>query len=1181
MPGDDEKQVQGKKLRQGAATPNEERSAPRHVRGIQRADPLWARFSAGALTLSLTATSAAVPSNDAFLNSTSRINNGVTMPATQIEAPQGLRASAEDIGRLSSDANVSRIAQSGNQNLLLTRVNDLLAALDGTGQPFRREMLLGGVRDQQAWADRYSTLTEAQKRVFIDQAIAILAENFGDQFSTGQAVRINEAFGAIVQQNLEPMFAQATAPAQVAATPVPWYQQIPVVREIASLFTGAQVVPTPTTVAVGEGEAFEITEDSISQALSDLGFEAPDEVAGHILTTEELMALSYLNVANTFFNTTPPTEAMSRLPELREQVHSAASAVASASGRTMSDEQVDSSIERGLQSLSLVFGAAMAGLVTTQTNLVQSIGRSVYSEVYGREYSRLVRERVPAEAATTDVRARAFLEDPANAAIKSEIENGSRVAATQRTQQFLDAIRAPGQKNIETILQGLGIENGRITDVAFYGETVGERDIGTVLRRVNEIISDPTLANQRFVDMRLSTERILVNGVETEVAAGGENAFRCVAIRNAFFRGIDNALFEPFKMIGRGLPQGTARAFVAGTGRTIAAFGWRVPSNALTSMRTGTLGEGLGAGAVAFAWVLTAWGVANELSNVTGLTSAEWGPIDLLQSAFSSKPAASSAPRTGALSTPAPTAATAIERDALTAATAFRDYERNLGNTSFRNLREELLLFENYILGGQAADLSTPAALRRIAQNRGAIEAAQEFLNEFNTQSAGMGQDQAALLFYKMFFERYGPSGLAGIIEAYVPEAERMDIYSYLFSQVALKSPTRAVLDATLFDKLRAQPRFAELTGPMLSVVEATLNWEGARSRRAGAVGAEAYMDALAATVGLMESSDNPLTAAVAFAEQNLAEFRTTLSTIKASITNEADRLDAYVGILRFLSAPENANISDANLERQFLLQQLDRYPNLRSAVETYFYNDAAMLRKASIYITQLTRDAASEPGVSDRGPTEVDVENLLRRRLSQNPSVEIRNLLDVVYLAEEGRRGRAQFDVNRFTMLVDAAVFLSASPRATVGQLKQHFIDAFDARYPGLAASTVQPDRHFDLVAALLPLRDSRGATLSPEAMLERANGTEYWSYRTDEWLNTNFAALPPAERASSFISLPEALQIEYWNAHPDEREDLYTAAKKDRAWNSAHGTDLRGRRETRGRGRSRTTVTVYPEWE
>jgi hypothetical protein len=367
----------------------------------------------------------------------------------------------------------------------------------------------------------------------------------------------------------------------------------------------------------------------------------------------------------------------------------------------------------------------------------------------------------------------------------------------------------------------------------------------------------------------------------------------------------------------------------------------------------------------------------------------------------------------------------------------------------------------------------------------------------------------------------------------------------------------------------------------MLSVVEATLNWEGARSRRAGAVGADAYMSALAATVGLMNSSDNPLSAAVAFAEQKLAVFSTTLSTIKASITNEADRLDAYVGILRFLSAPENANITDADLERQFLLQQLDRYPNLRSAVETYFYNDAEMLRKASAYITQLTRDAASEPGVGARGPTEVDVENLLRRRLSQNPSADMRNLLDVVYLATE-TRGRAQFDANKFTMLVDAAVFLEDNPRATADQLKQHFIDEFNARYSGaLDLSTVQPDKQFDLVVALLPLRDSRGATLSPEAMLERANGTEYWSYRTDDWLKTNFASLPAGERASSFISLPEALQIEYWNAHPDEREDLYTAAKRDRAWNAAHGTDLRGHRETHGRGRTRTTVTVYPEWE
>ena len=161
--------------------------------------------------------------------------------------------------------------------------------------------------------------------------------------------------------------------------------------------------------------------------------------------------------------------------------------------------------------------------------------------------------------------------------------------------------------------------------------------------------------------------------------------------------------------------------------------------------------------------------------------------------------------------------------------------------------------------------------------------------------------------------------------------------------------------------------------------------------------------------------------------------------------------------------------------------------------------------------------------------------------------------------------------------MLVDAAVFLEDNPRATADQLKQHFIDEFNARYPGLDLSTVQSDKQFDLVAALLPLRDSRGDTLSPDAMLERANGTEYWSYRTPEWLRTNFAALPAAERASSFISLPEALQAEYWNAHADEREDLYNAAKRDRAWNAAHGTDLRGHSRRRGR----TTITTYPVWE
>lgn len=334
------------------------------------------------------------------------------------------------------------------------------------------------------------------------------------------------------------------------------------------------------------------------------------------------------------------------------------------------------------------------------------------------------------------------------------------------------------------------------------------------------------------------------------------------------------------------------------------------------------------------------------------------------------------------------------------------------------------------------------------------------------------------------------------------------------------------------------------------------------------------------------------------------------LEFIDACLEKDSDKLAAYNSLIQyFTSNPDYANADYVELREQFLVNQLGNYAHMRAAVEAFF--SGPQLDSALAYLIKLTKQATTEPGVG-RTPTEADVANLLVRQLAdQNP--DLGNDLNVLYIGDAARR-RGQFDMNRFTMLLDAALFIKNTreqfardnpgaeiPAVTSGQLKEHVINRFQ-NYPGLRAdetlldpNTVLPDRFFDLAITLLPMRyPESGAPLASEDMRTMANSPPYWSYRTTDWVRGQYESLNATEKTRLFTFLPEELQREYWNGMTQTQRDAIWKATAPRgdtfgiansiaAWKTAH--DFLKQTPvsvTTGRGRHARTRTVreYPEW-
>lgn len=1273
MPAEEEKQGSLRALRDGIPAPNGAHAAPRRANMIGRADPLWARFAAGALTFTLTTTSAAVPPTDAFLNSTSRINNGVTMPATQLEAPQGLRASADDLSRLSSDANVSRIVQSGHQDLLLQRVNDLLAALEGTGQPYRREVMLGGVRDQQAWAEKYSSLTDGQKQAFRDQAILMMAQNFGDRFAAGQQGRI-EDFGSVVRQNLDSLFMHATtapAEAHAEAPAVPWYQQIPVIREITSLLAGPQAVPAPTEAPV------EFSLEGLQARVEELGVDFSD-IAPEELTLEQSLALMFYERAYTFFSTTPnPTP--EQILNFYETILVAGRTLARQEGRDITDlHDVDLLLMAGTAQAGDLLNRVLARITAAETERVQKVAQNIYEYFRSEELQRLQRAQPAGAGTVLNAEGRA-----PQALSQEQINAQAENLAREKAEAFFDKIKNPqsrGSLDIRGVLREMGVPEDLITraDSPFF--LVGRGRPYLNPEQLNGIIRNPAFGDVNAVQMFVD-----------------ENMARVVLVRGQFASGFDEAFIAPWRMVSeawRGEASAMAK-LASSVGSAFAALSYRVPFRSFRVIASSgrTVGERAGAAVGLVPYALAAWQIASWFEGITGY-GPDHGPFTFCKYFTESS---SGREATGATGTPVPP--TELSRGMQEKGRAAQELVKvadELGNTTYRNLRDQLARYRQYVLGTTSTNFSAAATLERINLER--LRRGMQFLANFESSTRGMSGQDAELEFYRQFFRSIAPANARGetvsmlvnIIDTYIPQTDRAALYKELFLNVALRNTERPVTDeAQLFSGIYKQSeRLRNLLAPILAVVDAKFGlgsahenpninpqvaatylsqlnltvalrgvyqlqqgpepldnedvafWlarsymainpnlirlvEGYTNEQGQRVPGffsdagtqlEAYKKALeyiaghpnagqdevlnnallsllpvnrrSAAMQLLQASQTAIEASAAAQAQARENARSILlerergqellDFVDASLADNSDRLNAYNSLIQYLSNPDFASAGYAELKEYFISSQLGAYPALRSAVEAFFTGQER--DSALSYLIGLTKEALRGPGVRTRSYTyaapgtgtritmavaeESEVGNLLVRKLvSEN--LGLRNDLDALYIGEPERR-RGAFDANRFLMLLDAALFLKDNPGATSDQLHQHFISRFNDICPGLDMGTVLSGRQFDLVLALLPMRDNSGALLSEDALLGIANSPPYWEYRTADWLRGQYEALNPTEKARMFYFLPEDMQKEYWNEMGRRERDSVWRARapsgdttglgaRIRAWQTNH---------------------------
>ncbi|HNT60845.1 MAG TPA: hypothetical protein PKJ97_02600, partial [Candidatus Bilamarchaeaceae archaeon] len=535
------------------------------------------------------------------------------------------------------------------------------------------------------------------------------------------------------------------------------------------------------------------------------------EFENYRLTLEDVLALTYLDRAYTFFTSTPnPTP--EQVLAFYEGVLVAGQMTSRQNGREAATlEDVDRYIQAGLGSVGIGGAASrfLAAITSAETRMVERVAQNLYNYVYERRMAGVsgAPGEIPYERA-----ARAAAQD-----------------ARQAVQGLFDKIRsvppeARGALNMNALLAEAGVAQDAMESMLARGSRERLMD----MNRLNSIIRSPQFADPNSVRMVLEDGLPKVN-----------------IIRGSFTAAFDEAFIAPWRMVSeawRGESSTLARVINAG-GSVFAALTYRPLARGLrtTFGPRRAIGERVGGAAGLAVYGLVGWQVASWLG------ATERGPFTLAyNSLFGSSGA--SAPSAGVTAPPRP----AVRTEATPALNeAQRDTQQRLVSVSdaYTSINDA-----DPLLGGRISQFLTRAfgfetrtdyGLEANAQRVSRFDAARaqdaaEFMSMASAAMEGKAGNQAELAFYEAFFKFVTGSDNPRTLfigNRFLPQAQRLDVYRELFDSTRVGRRGSLSNEAEIFEKMRRNPAFISAAGPVAQVIDAAVG-----AGRAQSASAERYL---------------------------------------------------------------------------------------------------------------------------------------------------------------------------------------------------------------------------------------------------------------------------------------------------------------------------------------------------